>query len=187
MNNIRTKLVRGMLEYVFVELKLPPDSIWLAGGAARNYLYPLFPGYTTHFDFDFFCKNQEVYDLAVAALMKDNCHRYDDDFTTTFKTRQGWLSLYKRSFYDSPMKVIEDFDFTIAQFALEWNDGEIVSHSGALSLEDHSARRLRINKIQRPVSALKRVHKFIQLGYRPVDGFYEQLVEAIRSCPHENL
>lgn len=107
-------------------------------------------------------ENAVTYTLGVASKNGD----IDEDFPI-------WkVQLIKRKFYDTVQEVIDDFDITVCQIAL---DEFVKPVTGKLFAEDVAAKRLRFNRLS-PGSA-KRLIKYWTYGYTPSDEVLQSVID----------
>ena len=97
---------------------------WLAGGAIRRTLI----GHELDSDFDFFFRSQEHLDAWRSALppamklVKETPHHLQFFGTLDGKDKPITVQAIRFKFYMSAADVIDSFDYTITQFALDGAD-----------------------------------------------------------------
>ncbi len=107
-------------------------------------------------------ENAVTYTLAIT----DKNREIDENFPV-------WkIQLIKRRYYDTVTEVIDDFDITVCQIAV---DSFIKPVASKLFAEDVAARRLRFNKLS-PGSA-KRLIKYWTYGYTPSDDTLQLVMD----------
>ena len=93
----------------------------------------------------------------------------------TFKGRG--LDLVRRFFPDA-ISCINEFDFTVTMAAVR-NDGMFYYTD---EFFEHLAYKvLIINRLNYPLSTMKRVHKYLKKGFRICDGGMLKIAEAIKN------
>lgn len=126
--------------------------------------------YTT--DVDLHRLENESHTLRVVKLV----HKYD-------KSKLP-IQLIKMFWFDSPEHVIDSFDFTSTQFAIN-NNKQLVYNP--LSLSDLMEGRLVINKQQYPMDMVYRMMKYARKGFVMPASEIKKVVEAIRKNPTSNM
>lgn len=168
-----------------VDCKLWPNEnrvnskIWLAGGAIRR---TIMGQSLERADLDFFFENQDAFNDFHSTMISGECN----ENTKVIEKQNNWT--YKNSFlgydvqaicfqyYDSPDSLINEFDYTICQFA---TDGDWV-WTGDMSLWDSARKRLRPNKITMPVASLRRLLKYTNQGFYACNGCLVNLLKAAK-------
>ena len=84
-----------------------------------------------------------------------------------------------KKFFPGPQETINEFDFTVSQFAV---DTEKVYY-GETSFIDLAKRQLMINKITFPASTMSRAFRYYKKGFSMCLGEMKKLVEAIQDIP----
>lgn len=79
----------------------------------------------------------------------------------------------------SPLEVIQTFDFSICQFALDDSRLWFSAHSWT----DLLRRRLRVERIHHPLSTLRRCFKYMQKGYWACNGTLIAIAQAVAAHP----
>lgn len=174
-------------------LKLPaarPNGPWVAGGLFRRVLngQSLDGG-----DVDFFFKNEaqyqdfhkEMIDIYNAKIIRDETHVTEYhidafwDITPVGTKNHGTIVVQaiKMAYYDNPITLIEDFDYTCCMFAY---DG-VKLYYGDWSLWDNARKRLVVNKIKYPVASLRRLIKYTNQGYYACQGTLQELANTIHT------
>ena len=124
---------------------------WIGGGVLhRLYANKLTKrgGYRRDIDV-FFSSEEQRTELIKNYRGKEICTKWPFQFV-------------KDHFFDSPLDMIDDFDFTICQFA---TDGEtIITYEQ--SVEDIEAKRLRVNPASE-IRTASRLNKYMAMGYNP--------------------
>jgi hypothetical protein len=88
------------------------------------------------------------------------------------------VQLIKMAWYDNAEAVIDSFDFTVCQFAVDNN--QLVFNP--ISMLDLFKGRLVLHRYQYPAETLYRVIKYIRKGYHASPSSILEIVEAIRKC-----
>jgi hypothetical protein len=174
---------------------------WMAGGSVRKCFLNQPIGFS---DWDVFFKNKRQFDEARNSLstirechvifessnaITFQIHDYGDQQNPIYKTPIK-VQLICRNFYDSCEELLEDFDFTICQFAtdgLKFKLGRntyLDNIDGVLKLTSPSM-------YSRP-GFMSRVIKYITYGYKPskelleiIDNNFEQLDFTTRVDEYE--
>jgi len=134
------------------------DGMWLAGGAARKMVQGDDP---FNSDLDLYFKSHEVY-FRYKELMKEHGYKKtsSNKGTTKLSNNIFSLDLIKARWYASPEEVINSFDFTVCQFALD-RKGELTC--GTHSKADLKNMVLRIHNFSDPISTMRRIAKYVDL------------------------
>lgn len=168
---------------------------WIAGGAIRRTLCnePLVT------DIDYFYKDGEELSFNMKVLLEKlakenggriksttvetNATTYDVEYKANDEKEECTKSIKVQEIlidsYRSPEHLIDEFDFTICQFAY---DGDKL-YCGDHSLWDLARKRLVINKITYPVASMRRLIKYTQQGYYACHGTMNQFLETIVKHP----
>jgi hypothetical protein len=162
---------------ILTELKESGINCWLAGGALRDY----FAGIVIKTDYDLFFPNDDEYQKC-AKFFKDKeaIVIWESDNGMKVKYNKRKFDLVKK-FFPGPQETINEFDFTVSQFAV---DTEKVYY-GETSFIDLAKRQLMINKITFPASTMSRCFRYYTKGYVMCQGEMKKLFEAIQDTPKE--
>lgn len=87
------------------------------------------------------------------------------------------IQLIKLAWYADAEAVIDSFDLTVAQFALDVKTCEIVANP--LSYMDLARKRLVLHRMQFPSSTLRRIIKYSGKGYYACPGALNNIVKEI--------
>jgi hypothetical protein len=87
------------------------------------------------------------------------------------------VQLLKLAWYDSPEHIIDSFDFTITQFAM--NKERIITNF--LSVIDLSRKRLVLHRMQFPASTMRRIIKYTQKGFYICPGSLIDICKEIQN------
>lgn len=86
------------------------------------------------------------------------------------------IQLIKLVWYESAEHVIDSFDLTVAQFALDCTTGELVFNP--ISWVDIARKRIVLHRMQFPASTLRRVIKYSKKGYYACPGSLIKIAQA---------
>lgn len=162
---------------ILTELKESGINCWLAGGALRDY----FAGVVIKTDYDLFFPNDEEYQKCAKYFKdKEAIVIWESDNGMKVKYNKRKFDLVKK-FFVGPQETINEFDFTVSQFAV---DTEKVYY-GETSFIDLAKRQLMINKITFPTSTMSRSFRYYTKGYIMCQGEMKKLFEAIQDVPKE--
>lgn len=157
---------------------LSKDGPWLAGGLLRRLLM----NQDLDSDVDIFCKNAEQYDMLVKNIglkpIKENEHN-STYLLPINKEKSIELQIIKIGPYESPVSLIDSFDFTLCQLAY---DGEML-YLGEFTLFDLMRKRIVINKITSHVASLRRLIKYTHQGFYACNGCLTQFLELAAENP----
>lgn len=162
----RTGRDPSMTSYVRDTVSVPGS--WLAGGAIRRTLM----GMPLDSDYDFFFQDEvalEAFDTKIIDELGLKRVKETEHHTQYEGSLQGIdfiVQAIKFQFYASAAKVIESFDYTITQFALD--QGTL--YTTPESLWDLGRKRLAINKVTYPVSTMRRMIKYSNQGFTACAG-----------------
>ncbi len=130
------------------------------------------PGYFTLFS----AAKKKTKKLFAGDVTVEHIHTTENAITYTVsidKDHPTWkIQLIKRRYYDTIKDVIDDFDITVCQIAL---DNCIEPVVGPQFAEDVAAKRLRFNKLS-PGSD-KRLIKYWTYGYTPSDNTLQLVID----------
>lgn len=162
---------------ILTELKESKINCWLAGGALRDY----FAGVIIKTDYDLFFPNDDEYQKCSKFFKdKEAIVIWESDNGMKVKYNKRKFDLVKK-FFPGPQETINEFDFTVSQFAI---DTEKVYY-GETSFIDLAKRQLMINKITFPASTMSRSFRYYTKGYIMCQGEMKKLFEAIQDTPKE--
>lgn len=162
---------------ILTELKEFGINCWLAGGALRDY----FAGVVIKTDYDLFFPNDDEYQKCAKYFKeKEATIIWESDNGMKVKYNKRKFDLVKK-FFPGPQETINEFDFTVSQFAV---DTEKVYY-GESSFIDLAKRQLMINKITFPASTMSRSFRYYTKGYVMCQGEMKKLFEAIQDVPKE--
>lgn len=162
---------------ILTELKEAGINCWLAGGALRDY----FAGVVIKTDYDLFFPNDDEYQKCAKYFKdKEAIMTWESDNGMKVKYNKRKFDLVKK-FFSGPQETINEFDFTVSQFAV---DTEKVYY-GETSFIDLAKRQLMINKITFPASTMGRSFRYYTKGYVMCQGEMKKLFEAIQDVPKE--
>jgi hypothetical protein len=152
---------------------------WVAGGSVRKVWFE--QSWKTQ-DVDFFFKDREQFDrfnTVIPALGEKTDTYYNTSNAITYKIqlRSGEtvkIQAICKDFYPSVQAVLDDFDFTLAQFA---SDG-VQMITNAVALEDIRLNRINLNPLFTKQLNPMRVLKYAAYGFDPSP---RMLAEAAKS------
>jgi hypothetical protein len=166
---------------------LPPfteDGQWIAGGSLLRTKMGL-PIIT---DIDIFFKSAEQwsnyyaklksgYDGKQFSYVTDSDSEFAKNVFIKYMDRNYKLQLIKRKFYDSPCKVLDDFDINICQLAYD-GTSLYVEQNAINSIEE---RTFYLNKISNGASVMSRCMKYARLGFHlshsEINKFFETITK----------
>lgn len=132
-------------------------KFFIAGGAIRD----IMDGTEIRNDVDVYFYDPKDVELVFAALREGQDERHEvASYLTVFADTIDALSFQKRTFASARL-CIEQFDFTVCQFA--YADGQLVQ--GQNSLSDLEDRVLSIHALPAPLHTLARLEKYIEYGF----------------------
>ena len=170
-----TNAVERYGKLILNELKEANINCWLAGGALRDY----FAGVVIKTDYDLFFPNDDEYQKCAKYFKeKEAIVIWESDNGMKVKYNKRKFDLVKK-FFPGPQETINEFDFTVSQFAV---DTEKVYY-GETSFIDLAKRQLMINKITFPASTMSRAFRYYKKGFSMCLGEMKKLVEAIQDMP----
>ena len=92
------------------------------------------------------------------------------------------IQLIKLAWYTDAEHVIDSFDLTVAQFAVQiTNSGEAELVANPISFIDLARKRLVLHRMQFPSSTLRRVIKYSKKGYYACPGSLATIAQSIAS------
>lgn len=150
---------------------------WIAGGAVRS----MVAGLPLTSDVDFFFKSEAAYLAFVRDFGGDNVTK--SNFHSTFTRRIGEKDYLIQAvcirYFDSAEDVIDSFDYTICQFALDGNDIVV----GPYSLWDLARKRLVVHKVTYGAASVRRMLKYAKQGFTACQGCITALLADIAANP----
>lgn len=171
--------INKFIDFEYIHTILPTGAV-IAGGyvlsAMRNK-----PAIVN--DIDIYSLNEDMFlelssNLENAGYTKKvstNSHKYV--FADTWeKARRLPVQLVRTMWFESPEHVIDTFDFTACQFALQ--NGFLIYNP--LSVFDVTTNKLILHRINFPGSILKRVTKYEKKGFK-IDSNTKSIIEKAMS------
>lgn len=144
------------------------NGAWCAGGAIRRTLMKQ----ALDSDFDFFFRSADALAEwekklpATVTFIRETEHHKHWKGTVEGSALPVEIQAIRFRYYDSAEAVIDSFDYTITQFAL---DGDrLVTTPEALW--DLGRKRLAIHKVTYPVATMRRMLKYTRQGYTACAG-----------------
>lgn len=154
---------------------LPPLGIygpWVAGGSVWRTINkePL-----EKCDIDVFFQNQKQYEETVLKMnslptvnniVKETKNKWNTIYKFHVHERKAFektidVQFINMNFHQSLDSLLESFDLTVCQFGY---DGENL-HCGLTSLDDLSAKRIRLHSLRLPKTMFKHLHKYLNNGF----------------------
>lgn len=158
-----------------------PRGAWCAGGAIRRTLAK----HALDSDYDFFFKSVDAMNEWEAALPKTLTLIRETDHHKHWRgiLEGSELSVdiqaIKFRYYDTAESVIDSFDYTITQFAL---DGDALVTT-PYALWDLGRKKLAIHKVTYPVATMRRLLKYSNQGFTACAGCMATLLRETASNP----
>lgn len=176
-----TKELDAVLSIIPNEL----ENFWLAGGALRRTITA--EKIIGKSDFDFFFKNEDAYIAMVEAfsgmgfsIKRENAANktLEGEVTIGEEKHKVIVQLIKIQYYENVDTLLDSFDFTLCQFALDTKTG--VFYCGNTSMFDAARKRIVVNKVTYPVASLRRLIKYTSQGYYACQGCLTIFLEKVR-------
>lgn len=168
-------------EELFRVLNAVRQDAWCAGGAIRRTLIkaPL------DSDFDFFFRSADHLTAwekglpSTLSLVRETEHHKHWRGTIEGSALPVEIQAIRFRFYASAEQVIDSFDYTITQFALDGDTLVTTPHA----LWDLGRKKLAIHKITYPVATMRRMLKYTQQGFTACGGCMAQILRDTASTP----
>lgn len=164
----------------FASMPLTQYGPWLGGGAARRAFF----GEPITTDLDLLFRSAEQFDIFVMSVdakhqdgYKEKPHLIEFNLPQQFGAYK--VQAMRHRWFDSPWKVIEDFDYSICQFVF---DGGTM-YCGQWAITDHHERRLRFTNPHCPVSTIMRAAKYGAYGFKMDEDNARQIAREIARRP----
>lgn len=157
------------------------NGAWCAGGAIRRTLIKQ----ALDSDFDFFFRSAEqMADWekqlpSSLSLVRETEHHKHWKGTLDGSVIPVEIQAIRFRYYESAEAVIDSFDYTITQFALE--GGTLVTTPFALW--DLGRKRLAIHKVTYPVATMRRMLKYTRQGFTACAGCMATLLRETATSP----
>ena len=166
---------------LFRVLNAVRNGAWCAGGAIRRTLIkqPLSS------DFDFFFRSAEQladWEKALPStlsLVRETEHHKHWKGTIGESAIPVEIQAIRFRYYESAADVIDSFDYTITQFALDGD--KLVTTPEALW--DLGRKKLAIHKVTYPVATMRRMLKYATQGFTACGGCMATLLRETTSTP----
>lgn len=165
--------------------QLSPQGPWLAGGAIRRVVM----GETTiKSDFDLFFRDAAQFEAAHVAMLEMGFRAVRGNESNVVFIREVEFNgdkvklivqLIRIRFYESPEALLDEFDFTICQFAYDGN--EMIC--SAYALWDVSRRRISVHRISFAVASVRRLMKYSKQGFTVCGGAIRELLGQVIQRP----
>lgn len=148
------------IKFIMHKLQINFDNgPWLAGGSVRKMFHNEEIGCS---DWDVFCMNVEQYTRAFTILRELNLSLMADTiYASTFKFDDHIVQLIKHKYYPTVHALLDNFDFSICQFA---TDGYHYVH-GQYSIEDYDNNRIRYMHQDVREHLISRIMKYRIYGF----------------------
>lgn len=163
-----------------------PHKFLVAGGAIRRTISgeKLEDG-----DIDLFFTNEKDHNEYKEILKKSSRlniklvseKEHVDTFELQWQNTKYEIQLIKIRYYPDAASLLDSFDFTIAQFAMDPIGPRFFC--GDFSLYDLGRKRIVINKLLHPLSSLRRLIKYTKQGYYACNGCLAGYLEDVRNIP----
>lgn len=166
---------------LFRVLNAVRQDAWCAGGAIRRTLIKA----TLDSDFDFFFRDADHLAKWESDLPESLSKIRETEHHIHWRGAIGDSAIpidiqaIKFRFYGTAAEVIESFDYTITQFALD--GAELVTTPEALW--DLGRRKLAIHKVTYPVATMRRMLKYTSQGFTACSGCMATLLRETASKP----
>lgn len=157
------------------------NGAWCAGGAIRRTIANM----PLDSDFDFFFKSADALAEWETKLPKTLVRLRETQHHVHWRGPVGDsavpvdIQAIRFRYYDSAEAVIDSFDYTITQFALDGT--ELVTTPYALW--DLGRRRLAIHKVTYPVATMRRMLKYTSQGFTACAGCMATLLRETATRP----
>lgn len=157
------------------------QDAWCAGGAIRRTLIKQ----SLDSDFDFFFRDADHLAAwekglpATLSLYRETEHHKHWKGSIGDSALPVDIQAIRFRFYASAEEVIDSFDYTITQFALD--KAELVTTPHALW--DLGRRKLALHKVTYPVATMRRMLKYTRQGFTACNGCMAQLLRDTASSP----
>ena len=191
----RTKELNKFL-FFYGQLPLTNSSgkCFVAGGAIRKILED-----EKQTDIDVFFDCEEAFATFISDIESSFkiTQRYENDFNNTyelvfedvpededFNCKSIKLKVQAIKLYHPDIKsLLDSFDFTICQFAIEDIDGELFLLVGPYTLYDLARKRLHVHKVSYGASTARRLIKYANKGYTACQGTMVDFLRKITENP----
>lgn len=166
-------------------------EVFVAGGAIRDYL-----SNSEVKDIDLFTTSKEVEDELLKFFKEKGKLINENTLLANYTYKDKWFQVIKGKHYNSPISLIESFDFTITQ-AVVFVEMELIPEenikkfntefeAGENFFQDTLAKHLRVHKITFPLSTLERMQKYIQKGYEACNGTLLEVAKSLKEVDFDN-
>lgn len=154
--------------------QLAPNG-WIAGGAIRSRLAK-----DGESDYDCYFASSSALDAASEKILSNTSLnakiKINDANLRSFDTTLGKVDLVKK-FFSSPIKCLEDFDFTVCCFAIDCDKKIYWLDQGLQDLEN---RKLVLYNPNCGLGSMIRLQKYALKGYKMEIDEYEKLAKIIK-------
>jgi hypothetical protein len=148
---------------------------WLAGGSVRKLKFGLDIGDS---DWDFFFKSEFQYNKAIKIAKDYNLQTiFESEHAITYRLGFETIQFIKRQFYNGVHDLLNDFDFSICQFATDGYDYVTGEHS----IDDHKKQVLRMNDIGIRRGMISRIIKYRIYGFYINDDLEQFIADNMKN------
>lgn len=148
---------------------------YLAGGAIRR---TFLSEATIKSDYDFFFKNESAFTLAKNYWLSktDSSIIRENEQNLSILCDGKIIQLIKIAYYNTVEDLLNSFDYTICQFAIDLSESNYFIYSSPTAMFDLGGKKLVVNKITYPVASLRRLIKYTQQGFYACEGCLKELL-----------
>lgn len=128
-------------------------------------------------DYDIFFPSEKEYQSASEFFKRAGAEvKWESNNGMKVKYKGRTFDLIKK-FFDTPTDTINNFDFTVSMFAVDYDK----VYFGDTSFIDLAKRQLMINKITFPASTLSRSFRYYKKGFTMCMGEMKKLFDSIQA------
>jgi hypothetical protein len=162
--------------------KLPEDireKVAVAGGAVRDKLLDV-----DIKDYDLFVQDKETEDKLISFYRAYGKEGNENSQLANYTYEGKWIQIIRGKYYNmETTELIDSFDFTITMAMVTMKHGLRV---GEFFYEGIATKRLRINRLDFPLSSLERMQKYIKKGYTACNGTFLTLARELQKVNLDN-
>lgn len=163
------------------DIKLQPD-LFIAGGAIRDSILGI-----PYDDIDVFGPEESLKKQQKILESRGYKIVYDTEKLATLKKDKIKIQLISRKDTETIESCLNQFDFTICQFAYDPTDNELYCNPDGLIHLFEKRLVLNTEGFPFPLDTMRRLQKYIQKGYTICNGGIKELADAIRGMSDEDL